>query len=521
MSEIKTKLTADPRGAVTGFREVADEMRRQQTALKGIKDEVAKTRSAGREWLKDLKKGMIDLPFKAAAAGIRGIGSALSMSVRAANSLRKDFVATYLEARKIDVQFQGALENSGIGRARKELDAWILGLQRASNVGDEASKATMNFFAPFLEGNMEQRVAQLKQLTLLAHQMAASRGESVETAQQALGMLLSTGEARGLKKFGLGPSTMQAFEETKARGGDARGLVISELLRSTSGALGREREANPYGAIENAVGDIKEALGGGIVEAMRPYLTSLGERLQALSESLGAVQDWPQFLKDLWGEIKERGPTWIAQAKSVLSEAMAGLGEVSAGSVKLIVEGLRVGSIHLEHALMSGARKVLGALGVGGGTQGGLDALGLISEKDMNDRQASARDAHNKLLESRSLRHLMRSARLHGSEAAAVALDDIMDSRRKNTYTASMAIDAARKLGMPNAEFQTNPNDFNAAPGLTMMGAGATRLWGAAGQLDDLVLSGLAMVNESASAAVHMQQRQMARESAAAVGAYN
>jgi hypothetical protein len=143
-------------------------------------------------------------------------------------------------------------------------------LQRKTNYGDEAQIRVLTQLVPML-GSTDKALAALPAVM----EVAAATGKDFESTVATMGPVLAglTNRVRGT-----------ALEFDASAGPMERIEMIMKELGGTA-----EAQANPFTQMSNAMGDVKEAIGAGLLPVMTPLLKGLqsfAERLQTMNPRL-------------------------------------------------------------------------------------------------------------------------------------------------------------------------------------------------------------------------------------------
>lgn len=313
-------LDVDAKGAVTGIRGVEGGLARLDRTATGA---TAKVGLLGRS--------LAALKANAVIAGIAAVYGAFRLLGDAIGDARVQQVA--------ERKLEQALRNTGAAgaEAAEGLKRLAAETQRASNYGDEAILTAQAMLLSFREVGGERGAGMLTQsLVDMAAGIEKAGGGAQDLNQIALilGRSLTQG-AGALTRVGISLSDTQKAAFDAAEGLD-RVRILTEVVEDNFGGMAAAT-VDDSRQMANAVGDLKEALGEGLLKATN----EVAAELRRLAEDEGVVR----MVRAL-GEV-------IAEAVRQSAEFVRVLAAVSAGlsGVEDRAEGAALAAGHLEHDL--------------------------------------------------------------------------------------------------------------------------------------------------------------------------
>jgi hypothetical protein len=250
MSEIVVPITFDSSGAVSGVGRATREVR--------VLDGAAQRASTTTGRLAGAFRRLGALPIIAGITSLAGALRTVNQAVRAAG------VQQIAERR-----LEQALRNLGgaASAAAPRLKEVAAEIQRTSNFGDELVISAQSVLLSFREVAGPQGAEMLsRSLVDLAAFSERTGGEISDLNQSAmvLGRALASGPA-ALRRYGVSMTDTQeaAF---KAAAGLDRVRILQEIIADNAGGLAAAT-VNPMRQMRNAVGDLSEAFGEGLMPA--------------------------------------------------------------------------------------------------------------------------------------------------------------------------------------------------------------------------------------------------------------
>ena len=213
--------------------------------------------------------------FKAIGIGIAAASAAFYGAIRIGKSL----IDEYSKQETAIARLSGALKNVK-GMTDKNVQAltkYASQLQRVTTFGDEQIISGMGMLSTF-----QMNEQQIRSLTPRMLDMAASlektTGEQVELEDvaKAVGKAM-TGTAGALKRYGVSLTDAQ-MEAYNASTGQKRLALLTEILDQNFQGVAKTLAQTTTGKmrqLENAVSDVKEAMGETIARAISPFITKL------------------------------------------------------------------------------------------------------------------------------------------------------------------------------------------------------------------------------------------------------
>lgn len=217
-----------------------------------------------------------------------------------------------------------ALEASGgLAEAKRELQELAAETQTRSNFGDELIMQAQSVLLSFREVSGPQGVKLLTQGLVDLAAYAEKAGKPIDDLNQVamlMGRALTQG-AGALTRVGVSLSEQQKAAFSAAEGLD-RVRLLQEIIADNAGGLA-EATVDPFRQMENAIGDVKEALGTelrGALEDLAAQVTAIAqdEGFLAMVRAIGTgVADTTRTVTELGREAVE-----VGQALGRLAEAM-------------------------------------------------------------------------------------------------------------------------------------------------------------------------------------------------------
>lgn len=205
-------------------------------------------------------------------------------------------------------KLEQALINLGDGSkaAQQHLHKVAQEIQRVSNVGDEATLTAAAMLASFKSVGSAQGIGVLlPRLADMAAGVARVTGETVDlnSVAAAVGKALEGG-ASALRRYGVSLSDAEARAIDAAEGIDKVNLLAAALDRNFEGLAAAT--ADPFVQMANAVGDAKEALGEGLLPALRRLASGITEAIQS-----AGVTEALRSLGHMLGDVIDRMSTFV------------------------------------------------------------------------------------------------------------------------------------------------------------------------------------------------------------------
>lgn len=215
---------------------------------------------------------------------IKGIGAAAFAFVGAkeALSLGVEFASEALEAAAVQGKLEAVVKATGnaAGFTADEMADMALEMRKITGVDDDIIKGSQGIIATF----KEIRDDEFKRTTQAAVDMATILGGDASSAAMQLGKALNDPE-KGLSmltKSGVGFTEEQKkMVKAMADAGDiagAQGIILSELEGQFGGAAKAAADAKgPWAEFGMILGDVREAIGIGLLAAIEPLLPMMEE----------------------------------------------------------------------------------------------------------------------------------------------------------------------------------------------------------------------------------------------------
>ena len=192
----------------------------------------------------------------------------------------KSFVAAAMEQRRAVSTLAASVSNLGISFAsvEKRIMDTTSALQKKTNFGDEQQIRALALMVPIL-GSVDKALEALPAVM----DAASASGKSLETVSGTLTRALS-GQVNQAISIGMNFDKTATFAER-----------LAKVLDAVGGAAVANKD--PFIGLNDAVGDLKEALGEGLL----PVLIPVVEELTKITESLTSMH--PETVKSigLWG----------------------------------------------------------------------------------------------------------------------------------------------------------------------------------------------------------------------------
>lgn len=287
-------LTVRANGAIQAIKDIqnvglqvqqtAQMIRRMENQVKTASDAVTKATST-----------QYNISTKAVAAGnmiVAGIIKAASVL----KSFLSGSVALYGVQEQAEAKLGAALKATGYaaGYTQKQLEDYASELQNITTYGDEVTLQSMTMLAAFknIKGD------HFKAAQLAAMDMAAAMGKSLPEATKLFGASLNNpieGISK-LKESGIQFTKAQIAQITQltntGRIAEAQAIILTEAQARWGGAAAAAAQTatGQMQQVSNAVGDIKEGLGGILLNTF-----TLGSAGTWLSQKCG---QWSGYLKE-------------------------------------------------------------------------------------------------------------------------------------------------------------------------------------------------------------------------------
>jgi len=263
-----------------------------------------------------------------------GITAALGMATKAA-----------AEEEAGIIKLATAMKNMGISydEVRDSLEAWIDAQQQKTAVADDAQRESLATLI-----GMTGDLAQAQDLLTLAMDMAAGTGKDLSSTTTLLGYALAG-------NWGMVNRLIPAMKNAQTE--EERWAMLRKLFAGQAEAYGRSM-AGQMQLLKNNIGDVKEAIGKIIAEAIAP----LSEKSGPLLTSIKAwIAEHPQLVR------------WITLAAAALGMILLPLGTF------LIMLPMLTAGIATLTAVSSPWLLIIGAIVVG---LGALVAAGIAVYKN-------------------------------------------------------------------------------------------------------------------------------------------
>lgn len=290
--KVKIELEVDSNGAVRGVR-----------TLDGSLKKLEKTSTKTGKKAFDLGGAFQTALGNLAAGAVTSAIAGLQRLARAGFRFLSESVNLSGIQDIADRKLEQALKNAGeeASDAAPRLRQVARELQGISNFGDEAIITAQALLLSFGEVGGEEGAALLSHnLVDTAAGLAKTSGEAVDlnTIAQALGRALTQG-AGALSRYGVSMTEAQKAQFNAAQGME-KVRLLSEILDQNFKGLAAAT-VDPFKQMKNAVGDLQEVIGRGLL----PVLRKLAERVTTFVQSEDA-QELAEALGDKLGGAIDR-----------------------------------------------------------------------------------------------------------------------------------------------------------------------------------------------------------------------
>ena len=207
------------------------------------------------------------------------------------------------------------------------LKEYASALQQVTLYGDEVTLSTMAQLAAFTDTEDE-----LRKLTPLVQDLATFSGRDLGSAARAVGMALN-GQARGLNAAGISIDENTAKQLQLADRATRTAWITAKLAQEVGG-LSRKAAQAAGGSLkqfDNALGDLKETLGGLLEQNQNAWFESLAPLVQGLD---GWIKSLDEDTKNLVGTFSSFAGGALVAAAGLAAFAFA-LPSMTAGFAML------------------------------------------------------------------------------------------------------------------------------------------------------------------------------------------
>lgn len=266
---------------------------------------------------------------------IKGIGAAAFAFVGAkeAISLGVSFAQEANEAAAVQAKLEAVVKATGnaAGFSADQMADMALELRKVTQIDDDVIKGAQTIIATF----KEIRDDEFKRTTAAAVDMAAILGGDASSAAMQLGKALNEPE-KGLAM--LAKSGVSFTEEQKklvktmVEAGDvagAQGIILGELEGQFGGAAAAAADATgPWAEFAFIMGDVREAIGKGLLAVIEPLLPMLEEGAELVSSWADSFAELGPVITETAAVAIEFLVGWFEVLSGVASSALAGISEL-------------------------------------------------------------------------------------------------------------------------------------------------------------------------------------------------
>ncbi len=253
--------------------------------------------------------------YTAAVGGVINLVQQAGNYISGAVSKLNELVDAYTVQEKAEIKLQSALESTqnAIGMSASELGALASSFQSVTTFGDEAILEVERLFVSSQKISKEA----MPQATEAVLDMAAAMGEDLTSAAKRMAKVLADpkGNLDALKDANIQLSqkqkdTIKNLQEQNDLYGAQKIVLdqVSSAVGGTARALA-DTDTGKLTQISNVYGDIKEGLGGALLDTISPSLDTLYDKLQTINDKV----------QDMLGDKKAYN-----QAKEALSGNFSG-----------------------------------------------------------------------------------------------------------------------------------------------------------------------------------------------------
>ncbi len=266
--------------------------------------------------------------FGKAAKGV-GLAAAAGFGLASAAALKfgADSVSLAKEQIAVEKQLESVLASTGnaAGLTADEIKDMASALQQTTNFGDEATLVGQNLLLTFTNIGKDT----FPRATEAMLDMSVAMGQDLKSSAQQIGKALNdpVKGVTALTRVGV-QFTDQQKEQIKIlqESGDvvgAQAIILAELETQFKGSAAAAREADGgFIAAKNAMGDLQEEVGRGLLEQLAPIMEGAAV----------AIADVTPILAELTSEFFEELFPALQNAGEALGELAVALGLAEEGS---------------------------------------------------------------------------------------------------------------------------------------------------------------------------------------------
>lgn len=289
-----------------------------------------------------------------------------------------DFIGESNEAAAVQAKLEAVIKATGgtAGFTADEMADMALEMRKITQVDDDVIKGAQTVLATF----KEIRGDEFKRTTQAALDMSAVLGGDASSAAMQLGKALNDPE-KGmtmLAKAGVGfTAQQQEMIKSMTKAGDVAGaqnVILAEMEAQFGGAAKAAADATgPWAEFEFIIGDIREAIGNGLLAVLQPLLPMLeagagmisgwvdefNDLLPSItavaSDGIGFLVGWFEILQDVGRSALEGiGALWT----SVFGESATGPLDTLFGFAKSVFMGILEVAVGYFTALQVGWQNI-------------------------------------------------------------------------------------------------------------------------------------------------------------------
>ena len=328
---------------------------------KGFKEGMADAEQASAKATNKIERdwSAIERKIKSVGDGVRNVGLGMSAALTAPLTLfAKQSVTDFAEAARAVADVEAALKSTGnsAGKTSEELQAFASSAQFKSLYQDEEilKRLTANLLTfKSVSGDTFDRAQQA------AIDMSARLGQDLQSSAIQLGKALNdpVSGLTALRRVGIQfTDDQEKMIKSLVKSGDllkAQGLILEEVESQFAGAAEAQANAGGLGGLNEFnknLGEIRETLGGLMVEIGTPFLEMLN--------------GWLQAFRGLSPETQKM-VVYIGGIVAVLGPLLAILGPIISGFAALAPVIAAIASpVGLVVAAIAGISVALNAMGV-------------------------------------------------------------------------------------------------------------------------------------------------------------
>lgn len=321
----------------TGFQQLTrDAQKAERAAMAATRQQVTARRNlmrltagldkelAGQSGFNKLAGGFGVSPGALTGAAV-GAGAAAAAKVTIDTA--RESIDLAREQAKVDAQLAAVLQSTGhaAGMTSFELKAMATQLQSVTNFGDETVQRGQNLLLTFT--NIGRDV--FPDATRAMLDMSEAMDQDVKQSAIQLGKALNdpVQGVGALRRVGVQfTDSQEELIKTMAESGNILGaqkMILAELQKEFGGSAEAARAADGgFQALSNAVGDLKEAIGRGLMPVTSEFNESAIKVVETLTGLVDGYNKTSKAVNDLHKEQMSAAPAWAQTMESTSKTAL-------------------------------------------------------------------------------------------------------------------------------------------------------------------------------------------------------